>query len=173
MVISRTLTAVHQNATDRAVGQTPDLLHPFDKCFYITAAFEGSAVTLEHPVGVDGAGLAVVLCLLLEGVEHPYLLTLDCWLVGEQGGIQNPLLVVTPDLSTDGGCFGVGDGVIPPAYAVDEVVSAVKTQPDLHHAVVITQDRWFLHGRVRSGGDWLLLLQAFWRQDHYTLSDKC
>ena len=67
----------------------------------------------------------------------------------------------------------MGNRVIPPAYAVDEVVSAVKTQPDLHHAVVVTQDRWFLHWMVRGGGDWVLLLKAFWRQDDYTLSDKC
>ena len=122
---------------------------------------------------MDGAGLAVVLCLLLEGVEHSHLLTFDCWLVGEQGGIKNPLLVVAPDLSSNSGCFGVGNGVIPPTDAVDEVVSAVKTQPDLHHAVVVTQSRWFLHWMVRGGGDWVLLLQAFWRQDDYTLSDKC
>ena len=136
-VISRALTAVHQNAADRAVAQPTLLLHPFDKRFYITTAFEWFAVTLEHPVGVDCAGLAVVRCFLFEGIQQPHLLTLDCWLVGEQGGIQYPLLVVTPDLSTDGGCFGAGDGVIPPADTVDEMVTTIQTQPDLHDAVVI------------------------------------
>ena len=165
-VISRALTAVHQDGADGAVAQPTLLLHPFDKCFYITTAFEGSAVTLEHPVGVNAAGLAVLLCLLFEGIQQPHLLIFDCWLVGEQGGIQYPLLVVIPDLSSNSVCFGVGNRVIPPTDAVDEVVLPIQTQPDLHHAVVITQDRWFLHWRVRSGGDWVRLLQAFWRQDH-------
>ena len=146
MVISRTLTAVHQNATDRAVGQTPDLLHPFDKCFYITTAFEGSAVTLEHPVGVNAAGLAVLLCLLLECIQQSHLLIFDCWLVGEQGSIQNPLLVVTPNLSSNSICFGVGNRVIPPAVAIDKAVLTIKANPNLNSTIIFTQNRWFLNG---------------------------
>ena len=86
---------------------------------------------------MNAAGLAVLLCFLFEGIQQPDFFAFDRWLVGEQRGIQNPLLVVTPDLSTDGGCFGVGDGVIPPAEAIDEMVSAVQSHPHLHHAVVV------------------------------------
>ena len=86
---------------------------------------------------MNAAGLAVLFCFLFEGIQQPHLLIFDCWLVGEKGSIQYPLLVVTPDLSGDGGCFGVGDGVIPPADAIDEMVSPINTKTHLHHAVVV------------------------------------
>jgi hypothetical protein len=58
-------------------------------------------------------------------------------LVGEQGSIQDALLVVCPDLSSDGGCLCLGNGVIPTPDAIDEMVTPIQSHPHLHHAVVV------------------------------------
>jgi len=102
---------------------------------------------------VDGAGLAVAFRLLPQGIQQPSFLTLERWLAGEQGGVQHPLLIVTPDLGTDGGCPCTGNGVVPPADAVDGVVTPIQSQPDLHHAVIVADDGRVLIQQTARKGD--------------------
>ena len=50
---------------------------------------------------------------------------------------QNPLLVIPPDLRTEGLFPGLDNSIAETTKAIDEIVPPIKPQPDLESSIVV------------------------------------
>ena len=67
---------------------------------------------------------------------------------------QSPLLVIPPDLRTEGLSPGLDDSIAERTKAIDEMVSTTQPQSDLESTVVVSHPGWLLQHPSPLHGSW-------------------